>query len=138
MHAGQYVMRYRPIAPPPRRIAGAKQKRRVHRGRAQKNPASTEALQRHQLNLWRRKFCLDGDCYAGTPKPSSDFNESAAALAALSKAAEGLGDPPLILTAGKVRKGYHKMLGISDCCKDGGWGTDVGLAQCERRRKSPG
>jgi conjugal transfer mating pair stabilization protein TraN len=89
------------------------------------------------LTCGEESFCLDGDCYAGTPKPSSDFNESAAALAALAKAAEGLGDPPLIFT-GQGQKCTKKMLGISDCCKDGGWGTDVGLAQCSEEEKALG
>ncbi|MEZ8226645.1 type-F conjugative transfer system mating-pair stabilization protein TraN [Vibrio splendidus] len=89
------------------------------------------------LTCGEESFCLDGDCYAGTPEPSSDFNESAAALAALSKAAEGLGDPPLIFT-GQGQKCTKKMLGISDCCKDGGWGTDVGLAQCSEEEKALG
>ncbi|WP_135458927.1 type-F conjugative transfer system mating-pair stabilization protein TraN [Vibrio echinoideorum] len=89
------------------------------------------------LTCGEESFCLDGDCYAGTPEPSSDFNESAAALAALAKAAEGLGDPPLIFT-GQGQKCTKKMLGISDCCKDGGWGTDVGLAQCSEEEKALG
>ncbi|CAH7078941.1 Type-F conjugative transfer system mating-pair stabilization protein TraN [Vibrio chagasii] len=82
-------------------------------------------------------FCLDGDCYGEMPTPSDDFNESAAALAALAKAAEGLGDPPLIFS-GQGQKCSKKMGGFADCCKNGGWGTDVGLAQCSDDEKALG
>lgn len=82
-------------------------------------------------------FCLDGDCYGEMPTPSDDFNESAAALAALAKAAEGLGDPPLIFS-GQGQKCSKKMGGFADCCKDGGWGSDAGLAQCSDDEKALG
>ncbi|MFD1877410.1 type-F conjugative transfer system mating-pair stabilization protein TraN [Vibrio chagasii] len=82
-------------------------------------------------------FCLDGDCYGEMPTPSDDFNESAAALAALAKAAEGLGDPPLIFS-GQGQKCSKKMGGFADCCKNGGWGTDAGLAQCSDDEKALG
>lgn len=81
------------------------------------------------LTCGEQSFCLDGDCYESTPTQSDDFNESATGLAALSEAAKGLGDPPLIFTG----KGMHctdKAFGFADCCKDSGWGTGVGLAQC--------
>lgn len=31
-----------------------------------------------------------------------------------------------------------KPVGIADCCKDGGWGTDIGLAQCSEEDKAVG
>ncbi|QFT13615.1 type-F conjugative transfer system mating-pair stabilization protein TraN [Vibrio sp. THAF190c] len=82
-------------------------------------------------------FCLDGDCYGEMPTPSNEFNESAAALAALAKAAEGLGDPPKIFT-GQGQSCSKKIAGIANCCKDGGWGTDLGLASCSEQEKALG
>ncbi|CAH7239091.1 Conjugal transfer mating pair stabilization protein TraN [Vibrio chagasii] len=82
-------------------------------------------------------FCLDGDCYGEMPTTSTEFNESAAALAALAKAAEGLGDPPKIFT-GQGQTCSKKIAGIANCCKDGGWGTDVGLASCSEQEKALG
>ncbi|ASC59627.1 IncF plasmid conjugative transfer protein TraN [Vibrio vulnificus] len=82
-------------------------------------------------------FCLDGDCYDGTPTQSQDFNESAAGLAAISEAAEGLGDPPLIFT-GKGMQCTDKAFGVADCCKDGGWGTGIGLDKCNEEEEALG
>ncbi len=82
-------------------------------------------------------FCLDGDCFEGTPTQSDDFNQAAAGLAALAKAAEGLGDPPKIFT-GEGMKCTDKAFGFADCCKDSGWGVGSGLAQCNEEEKSLG
>ncbi|CAH6836093.1 Type-F conjugative transfer system mating-pair stabilization protein TraN [Vibrio chagasii] len=100
------------------------------------------------LNCWKYQVnhrctrpntcnALPGDCYGEMPTPSDDFDESAAALAALAKAAEGLGAPPLIFS-GQGQKCSKKIAGFADCCKDGGWGTDVGLAQCSDDEKALG
>lgn len=92
-----------------------------------------------ELSCGVNTFCLDGDCYDPEPSQSSaqDFNKNVSALAALSKAAENLTDPPEIFQ-GKAMKCNDKAFGFADCCKDGGWGTDVGIAQCSSTEKALG
>lgn len=82
-------------------------------------------------------FCLDGDCYDATPTTSDDFDQAAAGLAGLAEAAKNLGDPPLIFT-GKGMKCTDKAFGFADCCKDGGWGTDIGISECSAEEKALG
>ncbi|WP_425628594.1 type-F conjugative transfer system mating-pair stabilization protein TraN [Vibrio neptunius] len=82
-------------------------------------------------------FCLDGDCYQGQPTQSAEFDKSAAGLAAISDAAKGLGDPPLIF-AGQGMQCTDKAFGFADCCKDSGWGTSIGIAQCSAEEKALG
>ncbi|MDC5841108.1 type-F conjugative transfer system mating-pair stabilization protein TraN [Vibrio europaeus] len=89
------------------------------------------------LNCGEQSFCLDGECYDSAPKLNTEFDKSAAALAALGDAAKGLGDPPKIFT-GKSMQCSKKIGGIADCCKDGGWGTDVGIASCNEEEKALG
>ena len=89
------------------------------------------------LNCGEQSFCLDGECYDSTPKLNTESDKSAAALAALGEAAKGLGDPPKIFT-GKPMQCSKKAVGIADCCKDGGWGTDVGIASCNEEEKALG
>ncbi|AIW17433.1 type-F conjugative transfer system mating-pair stabilization protein TraN [Vibrio tubiashii] len=89
------------------------------------------------LNCGEQSFCLDGECYDSTPTLNGDFDKSAAALAALGEAAKGLGDPPKIFT-GKPMQCSIKIGGIANCCKDGGWGTDIGLTSCDEDEKSLG
>ncbi|NMU52775.1 conjugal transfer protein TraN, partial [Vibrio parahaemolyticus] len=80
---------------------------------------------------------LDGDCYDDTPTQSTDFDKSASGLAAVSAAAEGLGNPPMIFT-GNGMQCTDKAFGFADCCKDGGWGTGIGLDECNEEEKGLG
>ncbi|MEH6616716.1 MAG: type-F conjugative transfer system mating-pair stabilization protein TraN [Porticoccus sp.] len=82
-----------------------------------------------------QSFCLDGDCYNPTREQNTDFDQAASSLAALADAAKGLGDPPLLFT-GKAMTCSKKPVGLSDCCKDSGWGNDIGLAQCSDEEKA--
>ena len=82
-----------------------------------------------------QSFCLDGDCYSPTIEKNTDFDQAASSLAALADAAKGLGDPPMLFT-GKAMTCSKKPVGLSDCCKDSGWGNDVGLAQCSDEEKA--
>ncbi|MFM2591314.1 type-F conjugative transfer system mating-pair stabilization protein TraN [Vibrio sp. TBV020] len=98
---------------------------------------SVEECSTTSLQCLDTTFCLDGDCYDATPSQSNDFDKSAASLAALAKAAEGLGNPPLIFT-GKGMQCTDKAFGFADCCKDGGWGTGIGLAECSEEEEALG
>ncbi|EJX5614693.1 type-F conjugative transfer system mating-pair stabilization protein TraN [Vibrio parahaemolyticus] len=89
------------------------------------------------LQCGNDSFCLDGDCYDATPTTSDDFDKAAAGLAGLAEAAKNLGDPPLIFT-GKGMKCTDKAFGFADCCKDGGWGTDIGISECGAEEKALG
>lgn len=82
-------------------------------------------------------FCLDGDCYNPMPKHNTEFDKSAAALAGLNAAAKDLGDPPTMFR-GKPMKCTDGVFGFADCCKNRGWGTDLGLAQCDEEEKALG
>ncbi|WP_081016555.1 type-F conjugative transfer system mating-pair stabilization protein TraN [Vibrio crassostreae] len=90
-----------------------------------------------QLICGEESFCLDGDCFEAMATTSNRFNESTSALAALAEAADGLGDPPMIF-AGKGMKCTDAAFGFADCCKDGGWGASIGIAQCNDEEKALG
>ncbi|MCF7497617.1 type-F conjugative transfer system mating-pair stabilization protein TraN [Vibrio sp. L5-1] len=90
-----------------------------------------------QLICGEESFCLDGDCFEAMATTSNRFNESTSALAALAEAADGIGNPPKIFT-GKSMKCTDAAFGFADCCKDGGWGTSIGIAQCNDEEKALG
>ena len=90
-----------------------------------------------QLTCGEESFCLDGDCFEAMETTSNRFNESTSALAALAEAADGIGDPPMIF-AGQGMKCTDAAFGFADCCKDGGWGTSIGVAQCNDEEKALG
>jgi len=92
------------------------------------------SCQTNTLTCGETSFCLDGDCYEGTPTQSTEFQESVAALAAISAAAEDLGEPPTMFT-GRPMKCTKSAAGFKDCCKDSGWGKGVG-ASCDAEDKA--
>ncbi|MEZ8082807.1 type-F conjugative transfer system mating-pair stabilization protein TraN [Enterovibrio norvegicus] len=90
-----------------------------------------------QLSCGIDTFCLDGECFEPQRTQSDSFDESAAALSALAEAAEGMGNPPRIFT-GQGMKCTDAAFGFADCCKDGGWGTGIGIAQCNDEEEALG
>ena len=89
-------------------------------------------------------FALSGDYYEPDEQKSTDFNSAAAGLAAISEAAEDVknaanvtNDSPIIFK-GTPMSCTDKPIGISNCCQDGGWGTDIGIAECSEEEKALG
>jgi type-F conjugative transfer system mating-pair stabilization protein TraN len=80
-------------------------------------------------------FCLEGDCYEATPTQSDNFDEAAAMMAAVSAAAEDVGDPPLLFTGSDMRCSI-KAAGLANCCRNGGWGTDINVTSCSPEEKA--
>lgn len=97
----------------------------------------TKSCQESSLICGEDSFCLDGSCYEETPTQNGDFSKAASMLAAVSKAAEDITDPPLIFT-GKNQQCSIKVAGIANCCKDGGWGTDINVTSCSSEEKALG
>ncbi len=98
---------------------------------------TTKQCSETRLLCGEESFCLDGDCFEEMPTTDDSFDESASALAALGEAAEGIGDPPMIFS-GNAMKCTDKAFGFADCCKDGGWGTDIGIDECNEEEKALG
>ncbi|WP_154723960.1 type-F conjugative transfer system mating-pair stabilization protein TraN [Vibrio cyclitrophicus] len=82
-------------------------------------------------------FFLDGEFYEPTPTQSDDFNRVASGLGVLEEAAKDLTDPPKMF-AGQSKQCTDKAFGFADCCKDGGWGTGIGLDECSEDEKALG
>lgn len=86
-------------------------------------------------------FCTDGSCAQGQTGTSSMFGQAVSALAAVAAAGEDVAE----LNGENVRaftgeaKSCKKMAaGFSNCCKDSGWGQDMGLARCSSDEKALG
>lgn len=86
-------------------------------------------------------FCLDGECERAQQGKNNDFAPVVSALAALAAAGKDVAD----LNGVNVRAftgsaKFCKMAaaGFSNCCKDSGWGQDVGIASCSTEEKALG
>lgn len=87
-------------------------------------------------------FSLSGDYYDPAATRGTDFERAAAGLSAISDAASDLKDKTninadsSIIFKGTVMECSKKAVGLSNCCKDGGWGNDVGLTSCSEGEKA--
>ncbi|EAY0104254.1 type-F conjugative transfer system mating-pair stabilization protein TraN [Salmonella enterica] len=86
-------------------------------------------------------FCTDGSCAQGQTGTSNMFGQAVSALAAVAAAGEDVAE----LNGENVRaftgeaKSCKKMaVGFNNCCKDSGWGQDVGLSSCSSDEKALG
>lgn len=86
-------------------------------------------------------YCLDGECDKAQSGKSNDFGEAVSQLAALAAAGKdvaALNGVDVRAFTGKATFCRKAAAGFSNCCKDGGWGQDVGLAQCNSEEKALG
>ncbi|MBM7016614.1 type-F conjugative transfer system mating-pair stabilization protein TraN [Enterobacter cloacae] len=86
-------------------------------------------------------FCLDGDCERAQNGKNNDFAPVVSALAALAAAGKdvaAINSVNVRAFTGSAKFCKKFAAGFSNCCKDGGWGQDVGLAKCSSEEKALG
>ena len=86
-------------------------------------------------------FCLDGDCERAQNGKNNDFAPVVSALAALAAAGKdvaAINSANVRAFTGSAKFCKKFAAGFSNCCKDGGWGQDVGLASCSSEEKALG
>lgn len=86
-------------------------------------------------------FCLDGDCERAQNGKNNDFAPVVSALAALAAAGKdvaAINSVNVRTFTGSAKFCKKFAAGFSSCCKDGGWGQDVGLARCSSEEKALG
>ncbi len=82
------------------------------------------------LDCGARLYCLGGDCFDTDYQPSGDFGAAAARLGVVEEIARDFDVEKLLIFQGSGRKCGKSVLGFSNCCKDSGWGVDLGLKRC--------
>lgn len=86
-------------------------------------------------------FCLDGECDRAQKGSNNDFAPVVSALAALAAAgkdAAAINSVNVRAFTGSAKFCKKFAAGFSNCCKDSGWGQDVGLASCSSDEKALG
>lgn len=86
-------------------------------------------------------FCLDGECERAQQGKNNDFApvvSSLAALAAAGKDVAALNGADIRAFTGSAKFCKKFAAGFSNCCKDSGWGQDIGLASCSTEEKALG
>ncbi|HHA2283560.1 TPA: type-F conjugative transfer system mating-pair stabilization protein TraN [Enterobacter hormaechei subsp. xiangfangensis] len=86
-------------------------------------------------------FCTDGSCVLDNNGKNDMFAKAASELAAVAAAGKDvaeLNSNDVKIFTGKGVSCKKFAAGFSNCCKDSGWGQDVGLASCSSDEKALG
>ncbi|MBP1038924.1 type-F conjugative transfer system mating-pair stabilization protein TraN [Serratia fonticola] len=86
-------------------------------------------------------YCSDGSCVGIQNNSNGDFGDAVSKLAALAAAGKDVAemDPSMVRAfTGKAMSCRKAAAGFSNCCKGGGWGSDVGLAHCNSEETAIG
>lgn len=86
-------------------------------------------------------FCTDGSCVLDNNGKNDMFAKAASELAAVAAAGKDvaeLNSNDVKIFTGKSVSCKKFAAGFSNCCKDSGWGQDVGLASCSSEEKALG
>lgn len=89
-----------------------------------------EQVSQTVMDCGGQSFCLDGSCFGTGYTPNQDFALAASHLSALEAAARDFDTTRMRVFQGEDLRCGKTALGYSNCCKDGGWGVDLSLAQC--------
>ncbi|HDU8655901.1 TPA: type-F conjugative transfer system mating-pair stabilization protein TraN [Morganella morganii subsp. morganii] len=86
--------------------------------------------------------CTDGKCDEINSGGVNDFQQAVSALAAVAAAGEDVAalndDINVRAFTGQGQSCRKAAAGFSNCCKNSGWGNDVGLAGCDSEEKAIG
>ncbi|EJX7572379.1 conjugal transfer protein TraN [Vibrio cholerae] len=97
---------------------------------------------RHVSLCGSQLVCPDGQCtseFGQEYDPSTDaFKKAATALAVADEISKQLDVDNLTVFKGVAKACDKKAAGFSNCCKDSGWGADIGLASCSSEEKELG
>lgn len=87
-------------------------------------------------------YCPRGDCAAADrvtqDTDAQDMAQAATWLAAAQNASDDFDSGSFTMFKGEGMRCAKTDFGFSDCCKDSGWGNDVGLHQCDAEEQQLG
>ncbi|QLK63900.1 type-F conjugative transfer system mating-pair stabilization protein TraN (plasmid) [Enterobacteriaceae bacterium Kacie_13] len=86
-------------------------------------------------------FCTDGSCAEAVSGKDNDFKSAVSQLAAVAAAGEDvaeINDVNVRAFTGQPQFCRKAAAGFNNCCKGSGWGSDVGLANCNSEEKALG
>ncbi|HHE8321661.1 TPA: conjugal transfer protein TraN, partial [Providencia rettgeri] len=84
-------------------------------------------------------ICASGECDQIKNDKANSFQKAVSALAAVAAAGEDvaeLNDVNVRAFTGQRYTCRKAAAGFNNCCKSGGWGSDVGLAHCDSEEKA--
>lgn len=87
-----------------------------------------------QVTACKPQVCFNGQCYSLQNEQSEELPQAFSALSALQAAGKDHA-ANIKIFPGKDYRCRKDILGFRNCCKDSGWGLDIGLASCDEGEK---
>lgn len=97
--------------------------------RCQQNPAPTPGGP-GPVECQEAVYCINGECETVQRVANGDFHKAITWLSALKGMADEFDEGTLSVFKGEHMECGVTIVGFSNCCKDSGWGSDIGLAEC--------
>lgn len=86
-------------------------------------------------NSCQTRVCIGDMCVGNEDEGDSDMPDALAALLIAQMAGEDY-EKDLTIFKGQPMRCRKAVLGFRNCCKDSGWGVDLGLTQCSEEEKT--
>ncbi|HHR5913968.1 TPA: conjugal transfer protein TraN [Providencia alcalifaciens] len=86
-------------------------------------------------------ICASGECEQIKNDKANSFQKAVSALAAVAAAGKDvakLNDVNVLAFTGQRQTCRKAAAGFNNCCKNSGWGNDIGLAHCDSEEKALG
>lgn len=94
-----------------------------------------EVLVEETKDTCQIKVCIGSMCIGQDDEGSSDLPDALAALLIAQMAGEDY-SKNLTIFKGQPMRCRKAVLGFRNCCKDSGWGVDIGLTQCSQEEET--
>lgn len=94
----------------------------------------TDTVTNETKNSCQTKFCVGDVCIANEDAGDTDMPDALAALLIAQMAGQDY-EKNLTIFKGESKRCRKAVLGFRNCCKDSGWGVDMGLTQCSAEEK---
>lgn len=86
------------------------------------------------VNTCQSKMCLGDSCFTMDREANDEFPQVFSQLSAMKEAGEDYAtNPDFQIFKGSRMRCKKAVLGFRNCCKDSGWGVDLGIAHCDQQ-----
>lgn len=94
-----------------------------------------EVVTEETRNSCQTRVCIGNMCVGNEDEGDTDMPDALAALLIAQMAGEDY-EKDLTIFKGQPMRCRKAVLGFRNCCKDSGWGVDLGLTQCSEEEKT--
>ncbi len=93
-------------------------------------PVNSNSANKKQLICGSQIYCVSGNCQQVNRENNNNFSSALSSFSTLKELQDQINNSDLKIFQGNGFYCSKNILGFNNCCKDDGWGQDIGLASC--------